>query len=394
MIPILLSALVGAPALPSPSAPSAATIPFESANKTIFVRTEVNARPFWFVLDTGAGASIMDLAAARAAGVALGDSTAVVGVGRDTVQARMTRNAGVHVVGLDAADQPLLLALPLDPLANASGHEFAGILGSDFIRRFVVEIDYEGHTLTLRDTATYAYRGHGDALPLTFGAAGFPQVTARVVDGEREARAGTFVLDTGSGAGLILHRPFVDEEGLLTSGRPTVPWIEGQGLGGDVAGVVGRVDALQLGRYRIHRPVTVFSRAANGPLASPASQGNIGAAILEKFSLTLDYHRMRIILEPNRRFAEPLEYNRSGLSLVSSGQDYRVFRVAAVADRSPAAEAGLQPGDRLVEVDGRPAETYTLSELRVALQDVASCRITIEREATRSTRTLVLRRRV
>jgi len=158
--------------------------------------------------------------------------------------------------------------------------------------------------------------------------------------------------------------------------------------------VVGRVDALQLGRWRIDRPVTVFARAGSGAFASAESQGNIGAAILEKFKLILDYARMRIILEPNARLAEPVEYNRSGLSLVSSGPDYRTIQVRAVAAHSPAAEAGVRVGDRLVEIDGYHAGDRTLSQIRTLLAEAQRCVLTIQRGNTRLKRTLVLRRMV
>jgi len=370
------------------------TIAFESINRNVFVRTTVGTAPHWFLLDTGAKYSVVDLAVARSAGIELGERIGVTGGGKDTVAARMVKSGVVRVVGLEGLEQPLIVALPLGDLADASGHELAGILGSDFIGGFVVEIDYERHTLTLRDTTAYEYRGDGEALPITFNDAGHPQIKAQVLDGPGPPRDGTFVLDIGSGAALILDTPFVDAGGFLTTGRPTVPWIEGRGLGGGIEGVVGRVDAMRLGRWRIERPVTVFSRAVSGPFASAEAQGNIGAAILERFKVILDYPRKRIILEPNLRLTEPFEYNRTGLSLSSAGPDYRIIQVTAVADRSPAAEAGVRSGDRLVEIDGRPASDFTLSQIRFMFKDAKRCSLTIQRGNARLKRSLVLRRAV
>jgi len=121
----------------------------------------------------------------------------------------------------------------------------------------------------------------------------------------------------GSGSGLILNRPFVESEHFLRPDRHTLPWLEGQGLGGGIAASVGRIAGLQIGRFLIKHPVTMFSRAANGPFASTESQGNIGAMILEKFKAILDYKNNRVILEPNARFDAPTDYHRSGRILVS-----------------------------------------------------------------------------
>ncbi len=82
--------------------------------------------------------------------------------------------------------------------------------------------------------------------------------------------------------------------------------------------------------------------------------------ILEKFKIILDYKNNRVILEPNARFDEPTDYNRSGLILVSVGENYQRFRIKAVADDSPASEAGLRVGDTLIAIDG-----HQVSELSI-----------------------------
>jgi hypothetical protein len=392
MMSALLPALASWSLLSAAGAPREVTIPFELVNKAVFVRVTVNARPLWFVLDTGIKPAVVDLAVAKSLGLELGHPAAVTGAGKDTVSARFLKSGTVSVVGLEGVSQPLVIALPLEQLANSIGHEFAGLLGTDFIRRFVITIDYTRHTLTLHDTTAFTYHGGGEVLPITFNASGHPLVTAQVIDGGRPSVSGNFVVDIGSGAGLILNAPFVNSGGFLSPGRPTVNWIEGRAVGGEIAGVVGRVTALRLGRTLIDHPVTVFTRVSTGPFASAEAQGDIGAGILEKFTVILDYSRMRIILEPNAKFPEPQEYNRSGFSLSSSGPDYRTFRVDVVAEDSPAAEAGLQTGDTLVAIDGRPAERYSLSEIRLMLKDARVCRLTVRRGGSRLDLTLKLRR--
>ena len=86
----------------------------------------------------------------------------------------------------------------------------------------------------------------------------------------------------------------------------------------------------------------ISSRAANGAFASTESQGNIGGMILEKFKIILDYKNNRVILEPNARFDDPIDYIRSGLDLESVGENYHSFKIKAVAEDSPASDAGLR----------------------------------------------------
>jgi len=101
--------------------------------------------------------------------------------------------------------------------------------------------------------------------------------------------------------------------------------------------------------------------------------------ILEKFKIILDYKNNRIILESNSRFDEPTDYNRSGLILESAGENYRTFKVKAVADDSPASEARLRAGDRLIAIDGQLVSELSLSELRFKLQRAKACELLVER---------------
>ena len=216
-------------------------------------------------------------------------------------------------------------------------------------------------------------------------------VHAQVIDDIGSPVDSAFVLDIGSGAALILSTPFVDRERFLQSGRPTLHWLEGLGFGGGIEGSVGRIKAFKLGRYLVNNPVAVFSQASNGPFASTDTQGNIGAAILEKFQVILDYKQNRIILDSNAQFNKPLEYNRSGLFLVSSGPNFETFKIEAIADNSPASEAGLHKGDILIAIGGHPATEYTLSQLRLMFQDAKQCELTVERGHEHLQMTLKLR---
>jgi hypothetical protein len=96
--------------------------------------------------------------------------------------------------------------------------------------------------------------------------------------------------------------------------------------------------------------------------------GTIGAGILGRFRLILDYARRRAILEPNSRFAGPFPYDMSGTWVTAGGPDWQDFRVHRVLPATPAAEAGLLEGDFILAVDGRLAETLTLARVRELLR--------------------------
>jgi C-terminal processing protease CtpA/Prc len=87
-----------------------------------------------------------------------------------------------------------------------------------------------------------------------------------------------------------------------------------------------------------------------------------------------------MILERNDRGDPTMEFDMSGLLLTAAPPDFRVFRVNRVLDNTPAAEAGLGEGDLIVAVDGRPAQEFTLSELRKLFrQDARVVQLRIQR---------------
>jgi C-terminal processing protease CtpA/Prc len=102
----------------------------------------------------------------------------------------------------------------------------------------------------------------------------------------------------------------------------------------------------------------------------------------------------RVYLEPNAQFDEPIQYDKSGLELVSFGEGYKEFKVRAIAENSPASEASLLPGDLLVKVNGSPASAFSLSDIRQILKQANECDLTVRRgNETRSVK-LKLRPRV
>lgn len=125
--------------------------------------------------------------------------------------------------------------------------------------------------------------------------------------------------------------------------------------------------------------MTLFSEDKEGAFAATALAGNIGAQIASKFKVFLDYSHRRIILEPNATFAEPFERAAGGLRLYAEGPTYRTFRIKNVLEGSPASEAGLQQGDIISAIDGRPASALTLSRVNEMFERPVSYKLTVRR---------------
>jgi Aspartyl protease/PDZ domain len=348
---------------PAQSARRVARVPFELNGNMIYLQVRVNgSRPLWFALDTGAHSSVVNSTVVQSLALKAEGAGVVTGAGgrvpTQTLRGIAFDISGAQLTGLN------LPAIPLAPLEQSTGRAMDGILGSEFFRRYVVEIDYEAEEIALYEPDSFRYAGRGEGLPLSFYD-NHPYVRARVELPGRPAIEGEFIIDAGSNLQLILLPSFVEGHGLRGS-LPQTLKTYGRGVGGEVVLPVGRVAALHLGPFRVERPVTAFPTA--GHFGREGKAGNIGSAVLRRFKVTFDYSRRRMYLEPGGRFAEPFEHDMSGLQFVTEPPAFNVFRVRRVLPGTPAEEAGIRSGDEIVSFDGRPAAEFRLASLRELLR--------------------------
>ena len=365
---------------PRQAAPDPIVIPFELVTRHIVVKVRIdNSRPLSFVFDTGDKVGIVDTRVAKELGLKLEGEVHVGGAGSGTLPGSLVKGSNWTLSGLEGFSQPVTLAIPLDRLAAKFGHDFDGIIGSDFIKRFVVEVDYQKQVLRLHDRETFSYSGPGESIPVQLSGQGHPYIEGEVTPVGGRPIKGKFVLDLGSGGSLALLSPFVADHNLLGNGLKTIKAIGVGGAGGQSHGQIGRITSLKIGRFNIVNPLTLFSQDKSGAMASRAIIGNIGQQIAGKFKVFLDYNHNRIILEPNSTFAEPIDRAFAGIALTTEGRDYSTVRISDVLENSPASEAGLQKDDVIVKIDDKPAHALTVTRLGEMFEKPATYKLTIRR---------------
>lgn len=358
---------------------SVVTIPFELATRHIMLKVKVGDVPLSFVLDTGDKYAIINLERAKQLGLNLEGQVRVGGAGTETSLGAFVRNSTFTIPGLAGFSQPLNMALPIGGMSSRLGQDFDGIIGSEFIKEYVIEIDYQKRVLKLHDKDKFVYSGSGQSIPVQVNGAGHPILEAEVTPIGGEPVNGKFVLDIGSGGALVLHSPFVTQRGLLHPNLKTIKALGMGGAGGAVTGRLGRISELKIGKFKINSPITMFAEDKAGAFANTALLGNIGMQIASKFRIFLDYKNERIIFEPNDSFATPYDRAYAGIALRAEAADYRTFRIDDILENSPASEVGLQKNDVITEVDGKPAAKLTLSDLAEMLERPVAYKLTIQR---------------
>jgi hypothetical protein len=341
-------------------------VPMELVNNLVIIDTRVNgSRPLSFILDTGAGATVVDRGISATLGLERGArGSATTGGGE--VEMAIIDDVRIAIDHLPERTTDVV-AIDLAGLTAGLGRTIGGILGFDVFRDLVVEFDYEARAVLLHDPETFRYDGGGDILPITL-IDQTPFVTVGVLADDGRWVNAMLELDTGQAGAMTLQRAFVERERVFAPGHPAVSISAGALLPGAVAAQVTRVAAVRLGSTQFERPVANVTPSAAATGTSEAAAGLLGADLLRRFRVIVDYSRSRLILEPTQARATSFAFDASGISLTAPRLDPPEYRVRFVIPNSPAANAGVQVADIIVSIGGRAAGSMTLDEIRGLLR--------------------------
>jgi hypothetical protein len=170
-----------------------------------------------------------------------------------------------------------------------------GVLGDEFFRLLVVEIDYAAKSINLYDPKSYHYQGKGERIPLEVRQK-YIYIRAPITASGRSPINGLFMIDSGSAVALLLNSPFVAQNKLLPPLNQTTPFSI-CGIGGNSQTQVGKLAEMRLGKIKLESPITMFSQASKGALANPDLSGTIGNAVLRRFKVVFDYSLRVMILD-------------------------------------------------------------------------------------------------
>ncbi|HLM61887.1 MAG TPA: aspartyl protease family protein [Pyrinomonadaceae bacterium] len=290
------------------SGSNALKIPLEINNNIILLRVSVNnSKPLKFIFDTAASVSIINSRQATELGLKPKEQVTGNATG-GKFQASLIEGVSLGVQGAEVSDQLIASAtLPAPP-----GFEYDGIIGYDFIKEFVVEIDYQNKIMNLYNPRTYAYSGKGEVIPLLLAGRRTPLIRTRITFAGRTATViANLEVDTGADGTIVINNPFFRKYKLLATLTKTAQ-ASGVGAGGEEKRLVSRVKTVRLGKLIISNPPVAFSIDAEESGEGENNNGIIGGEIFRRFKVILDYYHKQMILEPNKGFGEPYEIETDG----------------------------------------------------------------------------------
>jgi len=346
----------------------AENVPFQFLADHIFIPVNVDGRERLWALDSGASMSVIDSAYAARLGLKPEGNMTGVGAGK-TLQVSFVELPPFRVQGIEFAGQKAASAGFLGPYAHRHfGFDVVGILGYDFLSRFVTKIDYAGETLSFYDPDAFEYKGDGTVVdaPLSEHTFSLP-VT---VDGRY---TGMWSLDLGAG-GVSFHYPYAEEHDLLNLNGV-------KGLGFGAGGASGKrtmeFETIEWAGHTIRNPLigTPLQRGA-GAFGRSEMIGNLGNSLFRHFTLYLDYKRQQVIIEKGGDFDREFPRDKSGLQLLLNKDDS--VGIVFVAPGTPAADAGFQKGDVIISINDIETEYLGgLLAVRDLLRKEAGTRYTL-----------------
>jgi hypothetical protein len=343
------------PAAQFDSGRTSTSLPFKSVDGRIFVSVKVNGEgPFAFLFDTGGDADISSELAERLH-LSVGHTEIGTGTGEKPVTAVDTTvrvlqigdlrlsNVAFHAIWLD--DAPAVFGKqPVD-----------GIIGFPILEKLIVDVDYESTRLRL--TLPSGYTPQNTGTTMHFERLHWVPLVDATLDGIR----GKFGVDTGARLSLLLYGPFVEQNDLRTKYASHVSGVTGWGLGGPIRSQLARARIFTFGSLEVRDLLVRLSLQKSGALTASDISGLIGPDILSQFNITFDYGRQSITFRKNRNYGKRSAFDRVGVWL---GQDSPGFKVIDVATGSPADDAGLKVGDTVLVIDGKPAKSLDLTDVR------------------------------
>ncbi|OLB26440.1 MAG: hypothetical protein AUH13_26980 [Acidobacteria bacterium 13_2_20CM_58_27] len=281
------------------------SIHFQLTDSLIFMQASLNgSQPLWMILDTGSSVTVFDESVSKTLGLRFNGERNVYGPGQGSAQKlAFASHAALRLADAELDDQTVA-TMPLDWFSRELGRTTDGFLGSNIIRNYVVEIDYANQVLRLLDPATYSYAGPGQRLPLQFIWDNIPSVRAEVVAQDGTAITGIFLIDSGATTAIWLTKAFSEAHPEFLSIPETIEVRNVVAVGGALSTRLGRLPAVRLGGFVVANPCAQFSQNSSGIFATAGLAGTIGAQMLRRFKVVLDYPHMEMILEPNEHFNE------------------------------------------------------------------------------------------
>src|SRR5579863_887206 len=268
------------------------------------------------------------------------------------------------------ASAPVLCG-DISDLRDYHGYDALGIIGLDFLKKRVVQIDFDQGKL--RIVASFPDKRPDGAHLLA--------LIKLPAEG-----SGSHLLDLnlpGPGTGALFKVDTLFPRSLAAGPTTMILLAEGRALAqmqpgcAVVSGVIrpglrtGLIKSVSVGKWWTHTNLSI----------TEARDDRVGLAYLSRFRLlfTFEEDAEYVCLAPGAKFDDPELFNWSGMELKL--KDAKVVVMLVVPD-SVAAKAGVETGDVILQLDGSDPRKFSMFEIRQFFMEQNLVQVKFQRPAS------------
>jgi len=338
------------------------TMPFSFVRNMVIIKLKINNKgPYNFILDTGVGQMLItdpSLADSISSSIKRTIKISGFGEGQD-YEAFVTSQINVQIKGMSSHYvTAAILKKDFFGLSNYAGMHIHGLLGYDFFNRLAVRVDFSDSTITAFKPGKFTGFANGIKLPITVED-NKPYLQTQVTCDDGTSTNAKLIVDLGAGHAMTL-------ENVANKSAFSPKVIEGNlgvGIKGLISGYLGRVKAVDIGKYKIKDLIASYPDDNYTKSLSIPRDGNLGVEVLKKFRIVFDYSNNAIYLKPTLGYNEPFEHDMSGLEYYASGEDLKHIIIDRVEPGSPGEAAGLEKDDEITAINFKPVSSMTIEQI-------------------------------
>lgn len=352
-------------------------IPFERYKGWIILKVKVNdSKVLSFLLDTGSPIAILrEGVSTEGLNLNITGKVAVRGAsGAPPIDVPFATGVKFTLGDAEISNASMAAGMPTDVLTGLDG-----VIGKCIFENAVVAIDWKASTLTLTQKDKYQYKGTGSILPLYALNSGHIATDIVLENGDKKFTTKA-VVDLGNRSASHVDNA---KAALLLQGNPAIKnIIIGWGATGPSTGDISRIGARLNNDINFNNVPFAFKKVGE-TFAQQDAYCNIGLDILSRVNLTLDFPGKRLILEKNDTYNAEFLYNQSGI-LLNPKREGDYILVAGIIASSPAEEAGIKIGDKIISANGITAELKNLAPLNEIITGMGTpdIELNIQRDGT------------
>ena len=393
-------------------------INFKLINNLIVIPLQVNNKKLHFILDTGVNKTILfNISKNDSIGLNNIKKVKLQGLGKgEPVEALISKNNHLSIKKVTSKTETVFVILKdYFDLSRKMGATIHGIIGYNLLKDFIVKINYKKQTIDFYNPERFSYGKckKCEVFPIKFYRKK-PFINIKV----QLDTIGTKLLDVK----MLIDSGGSDAVWLFENSKKEIKTplryfndILGEGLSGAIYGNRSRMPKIKIGSFEIEKPTVSFldSLSSKNARRFKERNGSIGAGILKRFKVWIDYPNQKITLKKNGSFSSGFNYNMSGLDIAYDGKQlvkeevvkkfeqinqaggdksinfitnyvYKFkpsFVIDNVVKNSPGEKAGLLKGDVILKINRKPSHEFTLNDIiyKFQLKDNKKIRMQISR---------------